>query len=61
MATRSSYTRAPARAERRRYWVRLGPRGARRLVQHVERRYQTYRGDAPDADDRTLLAAVAVP
>ena len=41
--------------------VRLGPRRARRLVQHVERLYQIYRGDAPDLDDRTLLAAVAVP
>jgi hypothetical protein len=31
------------------------------LVQHVERLYQNYRGEAPDQDDRTLLAAVAVP
>lgn len=41
--------------------VRLGPLRARRLVQHVERLYKDYRGDAPDLDDRTLLAAVAVP
>ena len=41
--------------------VRLGPRRAARLVQHVERHYQNYRGDAADLDDRTLLAAVAVP
>jgi sigma-B regulation protein RsbU (phosphoserine phosphatase) len=41
--------------------VRLGPLRARRLVQHVERLYKDYRGDAPDLDDRTLMAAVAVP
>jgi sigma-B regulation protein RsbU (phosphoserine phosphatase) len=41
--------------------VRLGPRRARRLVQHVERHYLNFRGDAPDMDDRTLLAVVAVP
>jgi sigma-B regulation protein RsbU (phosphoserine phosphatase) len=41
--------------------VRLGPGRARRLVQHVERHFQSYRGDVPDVDDRTLLAAVAVP
>jgi sigma-B regulation protein RsbU (phosphoserine phosphatase) len=41
--------------------VSLGPRRARRLVQHVERHYQNYRGDALDMDDRTLLAALAVP
>jgi sigma-B regulation protein RsbU (phosphoserine phosphatase) len=41
--------------------VRLGPKRARRLVQHVERHFLSYRGDAPDADDRTLLALVAVP
>jgi sigma-B regulation protein RsbU (phosphoserine phosphatase) len=41
--------------------VRLGPPRAPRLVQHVERHYQSYRGDAPDLDDRTLLAAVGVP
>jgi len=41
--------------------VRMGPRRARRLVEHVERHYLNYRGDAPDLDDRTLLAAVAVP
>jgi sigma-B regulation protein RsbU (phosphoserine phosphatase) len=41
--------------------VRLGPRRARRLVQHVERHYLDYRGAAPDLDDRTLLAVVAVP
>jgi sigma-B regulation protein RsbU (phosphoserine phosphatase) len=41
--------------------TRLGPRRARRLVQHVERHYQNFRGDGADMDDRTLLAAVAVP
>jgi sigma-B regulation protein RsbU (phosphoserine phosphatase) len=41
--------------------VRLGPRRARRLVQHIERHYQNYRGEAPDLDDRTVLAVVAVP
>jgi sigma-B regulation protein RsbU (phosphoserine phosphatase) len=41
--------------------VRLGPLRARRLVQHVEWHFQNYRGDAPDLDDRTVLAAVAVP
>jgi hypothetical protein len=30
-------------------------------VQHVERHYKNFRGDGPDQDDRTLLAAVAVP
>jgi sigma-B regulation protein RsbU (phosphoserine phosphatase) len=41
--------------------VRLGPRRAGRLVQHVERHFRNFRGDGPDQDDRTLLAAVAVP
>jgi sigma-B regulation protein RsbU (phosphoserine phosphatase) len=41
--------------------VRLGPQRPQRLVQHVERHFQNFRGDAPDMDDRTLLAAVAVP
>jgi sigma-B regulation protein RsbU (phosphoserine phosphatase) len=41
--------------------VRLAPVRARRLVQHVEWHFQHYRGDSPDLDDRTLLAAVAVP
>jgi sigma-B regulation protein RsbU (phosphoserine phosphatase) len=41
--------------------VRWGPRRPGRLVQHVERHFQSYRGDAPDLDDRTLLALVAVP
>jgi len=41
--------------------VRLGPLRARRLVQHVEWHFQSYRGDGPDMDDRTVLAAVAVP
>jgi sigma-B regulation protein RsbU (phosphoserine phosphatase) len=41
--------------------VRMGPLRARRLVQHVEWHFQRFRGDAPDMDDRTLLAAVAVP
>ncbi len=41
--------------------LRLAPRRAARLVQHVERHYENYRGDVTDLDDRTLLAAVAVP
>ncbi len=41
--------------------VRMGPRRAGRLVQHVERHFQNFRGDVADMDDRTLLAAVAVP
>ncbi len=41
--------------------VWLGPRRASRLVEHVERHFQNYRGDAADLDDRTLLALVAVP
>jgi sigma-B regulation protein RsbU (phosphoserine phosphatase) len=48
-------------AERLTDAVRLGPLRARRLVQHVEWHFQSYRGDAPDMDDRTVLAAVAVP
>jgi sigma-B regulation protein RsbU (phosphoserine phosphatase) len=48
-------------AERLADAVRLGPLGARRLVQHVEWHFRNYRGDAPDLDDRTVLAAVAVP
>jgi sigma-B regulation protein RsbU (phosphoserine phosphatase) len=41
--------------------LRLAPLRAGPLVQHVERRYRDFCGDAPDLDDRTLLAAVAVP
>ena len=41
--------------------IRLGPRRARRLVQHVERHFQNYQGETMDLDDRTLLALVAVP
>jgi serine phosphatase RsbU (regulator of sigma subunit) len=41
--------------------LRLAPPRAARLVQHVERHYREYRGHAPDLDDRTLLAMVAVP
>jgi sigma-B regulation protein RsbU (phosphoserine phosphatase) len=41
--------------------LRLAPPRAGRLVQHVERYYKDFCGEAPDMDDRTLLAAVAVP
>ncbi len=41
--------------------VRLGPARASLLVQHIERHYKNFCGGAPDMDDRTLLAAVAVP
>jgi phosphoserine phosphatase RsbU/P len=40
---------------------RLGPKRAGPLVQHIERYYRDFRDGAPDMDDRTLLAAVAVP
>jgi sigma-B regulation protein RsbU (phosphoserine phosphatase) len=41
--------------------LRLGPSRAGPLVQHVERLYKSFCHGAPDMDDRTLLAAVAVP
>jgi serine phosphatase RsbU (regulator of sigma subunit) len=41
--------------------VRLGPARASALVQHVERHYSAFCNGTPDMDDRTLLAAVAVP
>jgi sigma-B regulation protein RsbU (phosphoserine phosphatase) len=41
--------------------LRLGPRRAGPLVQHIERHYKDFCNGAPDLDDRTLLAAVAVP
>ncbi len=41
--------------------LRLGPQRAGRLVSHIERLYRDFAKDAPDMDDRTLLAAVAVP
>jgi sigma-B regulation protein RsbU (phosphoserine phosphatase) len=41
--------------------VLLGPARANALVQHVERHYKAFCNGAPDLDDRTLLAAVAVP
>jgi phosphoserine phosphatase RsbU/P len=39
----------------------LGPGRAGPLVQHIERHYRDFCHGAPDLDDRTLLAAVAVP
>jgi sigma-B regulation protein RsbU (phosphoserine phosphatase) len=39
----------------------LGPPRAGPLVQHIERFYKDFCHGAPDMDDRTLLAAVAVP
>jgi sigma-B regulation protein RsbU (phosphoserine phosphatase) len=41
--------------------LRLGPSRAATLVQHIERHYKGFCNGAPDMDDRTLLAAVAVP
>jgi sigma-B regulation protein RsbU (phosphoserine phosphatase) len=41
--------------------LRLGPRRAGSLVQHIERHFQDFCNGAPEMDDRTLLAAVAVP
>ncbi len=41
--------------------MHLGPQRARRLVQHIEWHFKHFRGEAPDLDDRTLLAVVAVP
>jgi sigma-B regulation protein RsbU (phosphoserine phosphatase) len=40
---------------------RLGPARAGPLVQHIERHYKAFCNGTPDLDDRTLLAAVAVP
>jgi len=39
----------------------LAPGRAGPLVQHIERHYRDFCHGAPDLDDRTLLAAVAVP
>jgi sigma-B regulation protein RsbU (phosphoserine phosphatase) len=39
----------------------LGPPRADALVRHIERRYKDFCDGTPDLDDRTLLAAVAVP
>jgi sigma-B regulation protein RsbU (phosphoserine phosphatase) len=41
--------------------LRLGPLRARPLVEHLERHYRDFCNGLPDMDDRTLLAAVAVP
>jgi sigma-B regulation protein RsbU (phosphoserine phosphatase) len=41
--------------------LRLGPSRAAGLVKHIERHYRDFCQGAPDRDDRTLLAAVAVP
>jgi phosphoserine phosphatase RsbU/P len=41
--------------------LRLAPFRAGRIVQHVDRNFRHFRGEGPDLDDRTLLAAVAVP
>jgi sigma-B regulation protein RsbU (phosphoserine phosphatase) len=41
--------------------LRLGPLRADPLVRHIERFYKDFCNGAPDMDDRTLLAAVAVP
>jgi sigma-B regulation protein RsbU (phosphoserine phosphatase) len=38
-----------------------GPRRAGPLVQHIERHFTHFQDAAPDMDDRTLLAAIAVP
>lgn len=41
--------------------LQLGPLRARPLVQHIERHYRDFTAGGPDLDDRTILAAVAVP
>jgi sigma-B regulation protein RsbU (phosphoserine phosphatase) len=41
--------------------LRQGPPRAAALVQHIDRRYRDHCDGAPALDDRTLLAAVAVP
>ena len=41
--------------------LQLGPLRAGPLVQHVERHFRDFTAGAPDLDDRTILAAVAVP
>jgi sigma-B regulation protein RsbU (phosphoserine phosphatase) len=41
--------------------LQLGPLRAGPLVQHVERHFRDFTAGAPDHDDRTILAAVAVP
>jgi sigma-B regulation protein RsbU (phosphoserine phosphatase) len=39
----------------------LGPLRATTLVKHLERHYKAFCNGTPDMDDRTLLAAIAVP
>jgi sigma-B regulation protein RsbU (phosphoserine phosphatase) len=41
--------------------LRLAPARARPLVEHLERHYKAFCNGSPEMDDRTLLAAVAVP
>jgi sigma-B regulation protein RsbU (phosphoserine phosphatase) len=41
--------------------LQLGPTRALPLVEHLERHYRDFCNGLPDMDDRTLLAAVAVP
>jgi sigma-B regulation protein RsbU (phosphoserine phosphatase) len=41
--------------------LRLAPPLAGPLVRHIERQYHDFTEGAADADDRTILAAVAVP
>ena len=41
--------------------LRLGPLRAAALVRHIEREYEEFCQGVPDVDDRTLLAALAVP
>ena len=38
-----------------------GEKRAKPLVEHLERHYRDFCNGLPDMDDRTLLAAVAVP
>src|SRR5439155_20468343 len=40
--------------------LRMGPAPAGALVRHIERHYKAFCNGAPDMDDRTVLAAVAV-
>jgi phosphoserine phosphatase RsbU/P len=41
--------------------LRLGPRRAAPLVEHIERLFRDFCSNGADLDDRTLLAAVAAP
>lgn len=52
---------APFGRQRLQDTLLYGPGRAGPLVQHIERHYKAFSGGGTDMDDRTLLAAVAVP